>query len=111
MDEWTGTLTLTEASSNELLRVLEEQDTAFMNDLFDGKCGVTLRCADGRIVKLIPWERKCGYWREVYCRKGPRGPERTLECCNCQKRRVIKIGEAFPAYCEHCGSFNKPGLT
>lgn len=111
MDEWTGTLTLTEASSNELMRVLEEQDTAFMNDLFDGRCGVTLRCVDGRSVKLIPWERKWGYWREVCRRKGPRGPEITLECCNCQKRRIIKIGEAFPAYCEHCGSFNKPGLT
>ena len=31
IDEWSGTLTLTEASSRELMRVLEKQDAEFMD--------------------------------------------------------------------------------
>lgn len=54
IDEWSGTLTLTEASSRELMRVLEKQDTEFMDALFNGECGFTLKCADGRSVELVP---------------------------------------------------------
>ena len=54
IDEWSGTLTLTEASSRELMRVLEKQDAEFMNALFNGKCGFTLKCTDGRSVELVP---------------------------------------------------------
>lgn len=53
-DEWSGTLTLTEASSRELMRVLEKQDAEFMDALFNGKCGFTLKCTDGRSVELVP---------------------------------------------------------
>lgn len=54
IDEWGGTLTLTEASSRELMRVLKEQDDVFMDNLFNGKCGFTLKCTDGRSVELVP---------------------------------------------------------
>ena len=54
IDEWGGTLTLTEASSRELMRVLKEQDDEFMDNLFNGKCGFTLKCTDGRSVELVP---------------------------------------------------------
>ena len=54
IDEWGGTLTLTEASSRELMRVLKEQDDEFMDNLFNGKCGFTLTCTDGRSVELVP---------------------------------------------------------
>ena len=54
IEEWGGTLTLTEASSRELMRVLKEQDAEFMDALFNGKCGFTLKCTDGRSVELIP---------------------------------------------------------
>ena len=54
IDEWSGTLTLTEASSRELMRVLEKQDAEFMDALFNGKCGFTLKCTDGRSVELVP---------------------------------------------------------
>lgn len=54
IDEWSGTLTLTEASSRELMRVLEKQDAEFMDALFNGKCGFTLKCTDGRRVELVP---------------------------------------------------------
>lgn len=79
IDEWSGTLTLTEASSKELMRVLKEQDDEFMDNLFNGKCGFTLKCTDGRSVELVPKaDRKtepqrtcdnCGTPRDkcVYC--------------------------------------------
>ncbi len=54
IEEWGGTLTLTEASSKELMRVLKEQDDEFINALFNGECGFTLKCTDGRSVELIP---------------------------------------------------------
>jgi hypothetical protein len=54
IDEWSGTLTLTEASSRELMRVLKEKDDEFMDNLFNGKCGFTLECTDGRSVELVP---------------------------------------------------------
>lgn len=54
IDEWSGTLTLTEASSRELMRVLEKQDAEFMDALFNGECGFTLKCTDGRSVELVP---------------------------------------------------------
>ena len=62
-DEFGGTLTLTENSTKELLRVLKEQDKAFMDALFDGRCGFTLKSSDGRSVELIPsaldkWNRR-----------------------------------------------------
>lgn len=53
-DEFSGTLTLSEDTSRELLRVLQEQDESFINDVFDGKCGFTLKSADGRSVELVP---------------------------------------------------------
>ena len=53
-EEWSATLTLTKESSEELFRVLKEQDEAFINDMFDGKCGFTLESADGRRVELVP---------------------------------------------------------
>ena len=56
IDEWGGTLTLAEASSRELMRVLKEQDDEFMDNLFNGKCGFTLKCTDGRSVELVPKE-------------------------------------------------------
>ena len=54
IDEWSGTLTLTEASSRELMRVLEKQDAEFIDALFNGECGFTLKCTDGRSVELVP---------------------------------------------------------
>lgn len=53
-EEWSATLTLTKESSEELFRVLKEQDEAFINDMLDGKCGFTLESADGRRVELVP---------------------------------------------------------
>ena len=53
-DEFSGTITLTENSSRELFKVLEEQDEAFINDVLDGRCGFTLKSADGRSVELVP---------------------------------------------------------
>jgi hypothetical protein len=53
-EEWSATLTLTKESSEELFRVLKEQDEAFINDVLDGKCGFTLESADGRRVELVP---------------------------------------------------------
>ena len=56
--EMSGVLTLTEESSNELFRVLEEQDKAYINDVLDGKCGFTIKSADGRSVELVPTQNK-----------------------------------------------------
>ena len=53
-DGFSGTIELTEDSSRELLRVLEEQEQVFINKLLDGKCGFTLRGSDGRTVDLVP---------------------------------------------------------
>lgn len=53
-EEWSATLTLTKESSEELFRVLKEQDEAFINDVLDGKCGFTLESTDGRRVELVP---------------------------------------------------------
>jgi len=53
-DEFSGTITLTENSSRELFKVLKEQDEAFINDVLDGRCGFTLKSADGRSVELVP---------------------------------------------------------
>ena len=53
-DEFSGTITLTENSSRELFKVLKEQDEAFINDVLCGRCGFTLKSADGRAVELIP---------------------------------------------------------
>lgn len=53
-----GVLTLTEESSNELFRVLEEQDKAYINDVLDGKCGFTIKSTDGRSVELVPTQNK-----------------------------------------------------
>lgn len=53
-DEFSGTITLTENSSRELFKVLKEQDEAFINDMLDGRCGFTLKSADGRSVELVP---------------------------------------------------------
>ena len=56
--EMSGVLTLTEESSNELFRVLEEQDKAYINDVLDGKCGFTIKSTDGRSVELVPTQNK-----------------------------------------------------
>lgn len=53
-DEFSGTITLTENSSRELFKVLQEQDEAFINDVLCGRCGFTLKSADGRSVELVP---------------------------------------------------------
>ena len=53
-DEFGGTITLTENSSRELFKVLKEQDEAFINDVLCGRCGFTLKSADGRSVELVP---------------------------------------------------------
>lgn len=59
-DEFSGTLTLEENSTKELFRVLKEQDEAFINAVLDGRCGFTLKSADGRSVELIPKDRPQG---------------------------------------------------
>ena len=70
-DEFSGTLTLTENSSRELFRVLKEQDEAFISDVLDGKCGFTLKSADGRSVELVPKaDRKTEPQTDVYDYKG-----------------------------------------
>ena len=62
-DEFSGTITLTENSSRELLKVLNEQDEAFINDMLDGRWGFTLKSADGRSVELVPKaDRPQGEW-------------------------------------------------
>ena len=53
-NEFSGTITLTENSSRELFKVLKEQDEAFINDVLCGRCGFTLKSADGRSVELVP---------------------------------------------------------
>lgn len=53
-------LTLTEESSRELFKVLEEQDKMFMEALLNGECGFTLKCSDGRSVELVPQHRQEG---------------------------------------------------
>lgn len=49
-----GTIELTEDSSQELLRMLEEQDAKFINELLEGKRDFTIRGSDGRSVELTP---------------------------------------------------------
>ncbi|MBQ3429178.1 MAG: hypothetical protein IJH28_05330 [Mogibacterium sp.] len=84
IDEWGGTLTLTEASSRELMRVLKEQDDVFMDNLFNGKCGFTLKCTDGRSVELVPTadrktepQKKCKTCEHRYA-------GHIEECMNCE---------------------------
>lgn len=60
-DEFSGTLTLMENSTKELVRVLKEQDEKFINDVLDGKYGFTLKSVDGRSVELIPADRPQGW--------------------------------------------------
>lgn len=54
-------LTLTEESSRALFKLLEEQDKMFMEALFNGECGFTLKCTDGRSVELVPQHRQEGW--------------------------------------------------
>ena len=60
------------------------------------------------MVKQIPRpdvvERKHGKWSLIRTRKTNSCPEHWLICSECEKYRVIKIGEAFPNYCENCGA-------
>lgn len=56
-----GTIELTEDSSQELLRILEEQDAEFINELLEGKRDLTIRGSDGRSVDLTP-KSKEGEW-------------------------------------------------
>lgn len=49
-----GTIELTEDSSQELLRMLEELDAEFINELLEGKRDFTIRGSDGRSVELTP---------------------------------------------------------
>ena len=89
IDEWGGTLTLTEASSRELMRVLKEQDDEFMDNLFNGKCGFTLTCTDGRSVELVPTaDRKTE-------------PMKTTDYCDICKRDMCEdcIADATNPYC------------
>lgn len=54
-------LTLTEESSREIFKVLEEQDKIFMEALLNGERGFTLKCSDGRSVELVPQHRQEGW--------------------------------------------------
>ena len=56
-----GTIELTEDSSRELLRILEEQDAEFINELLEGKRALTITGSDGRSVELTP-KAKVGEW-------------------------------------------------
>lgn len=119
-DEWSATLTLTEKSSQELLRVLKEQDEEFIDNLFDGKCGFTLTSTDGRSVELVP---KVAEQTEPNCSEIPNNCEEpqyemgmgTLKCDNCSEYGSFKCtkcdGEMYfkrlepkdePQTDEHC---------
>lgn len=56
-----GTIELTEDSSQELLRILEEQEAEFLNELLEGKRDLTIMGSDGRSVELTP-KAKEGEW-------------------------------------------------
>lgn len=56
-----GTIELTKDSSQELLRILEEQEAEFLNELLEGKRDLTIRGSDGRSVELTP-KAKEGEW-------------------------------------------------
>lgn len=83
IDEWSGTLTLTEASSRELMRVLEKQDAEFMDALFNGECGFTLKCTDGRSVELVPkTDRKTEPQRDCKkCKNYEKCKNNHWKCC------------------------------
>ena len=49
-------------------------------------------------------ERKRGKWSLIRTIKTNSCPEHWLICSECEKYRVIKMGEAFPDYCENCGA-------
>ena len=51
--------------------------------------------------------RTQGRWALTRTRKTNSWPEHWLRCSACGKFRVIKMGEAFPDYCENCGAYMK----
>lgn len=61
-----GTIELTEDSSQELLRILEEQEAEFINELLEGKRDFTIRGSDGRSVELTPKEKRRKVWIVSY---------------------------------------------
>lgn len=64
------TIELTEDSSRELLRMLEEQDAEFINELLEGKRDLTISGSDGRSVELTPKENRRKVWIVSYIDKG-----------------------------------------
>ena len=57
------------------------------------------------VFKDIPAvEPKRGRWRLTRTVKTNSVPEHWLRCSACGNYRVIKIGEAFPDWCENCGA-------
>lgn len=80
-DEFSGTITLTENSSRELFKVLQEQDEAFINDVLCGRCGFTLKSADGRSVELVPNTNK-----------------------RCQSVESVESVEQTEKTCDNCGT-------
>jgi len=47
---------------------------------------------------------KSGKWEHIRTVKTNGCPEHWLRCSECKKYRVIKMGEAFPDWCENCGA-------
>lgn len=61
-----GTIELTEDSSQELLRILEEQEAEFFNELLEGKRDLTIWGSDGRSVELTPKKNRRKVWIVSY---------------------------------------------
>lgn len=90
-------LTLTEESSREIFKVLEEQDKIFMEALLNGERGFTLKCSDGRSVELVPQHRQEGW---IPCSERlPKEGETVLVCMGLtghkyewEEQRIIEFG-------------------
>ena len=97
-DGFIGTIELTENSSRELLRVLEEQEQFFINELLDGKCGFTLRGSDGRTVDLVP--KALGEW--IPCSERLPEEEETYLISGKMKYEHEKEYETFIDFADFC---------
>ena len=101
IEEFSGTIELTKASSDEFLRVVKKLDEDFMNALFAGERGFTLRCSDGRSVELVPKGKvtepvRSGYWKAYYHGEG--NPW-TYRCSACGLS-----GDVEMPFCPWCGA-------
>ena len=92
------------ADEEKIFKVYADNPHSMTTD-FEGTLIDTINAIKG-IPTIEPKRGKWGLMRTV---KYNSCPEHWLKCSACGNFRIIKVGEAFPSFCENCGADMRKG--